>query len=196
MAGSVSDAFAGRPVISRGFFLLIHGVEIDWLQQQRWETAVGNEVVYMLTHEREQCIRAGGFERPLPLLRAQSRDGEHPRLLNFYQEGGLATGVHELAEAARLGALVEKDTVPISKEGAAICSTLGIDPFGVITSGALLLAVPPENENFLRGILEGAGGLGVRIGTLLPSAEGVTILQSGKRFPLPRFDADEISKVL
>jgi hydrogenase maturation factor len=111
-------------------------------------------------------------------------------------EGGLATGVHELAEAARLGALVEKDAVPISQEGAAICSTLGIDPLGVITSGALLLAVPPENENFLRGILEEAGGLGIRIGTLLPPAEGVTILQSGKRFPLPRFDADEISKVL
>ena len=111
-------------------------------------------------------------------------------------EGGLATGVHELAEAARLGALVEKDAVPISEEGLAICSSLGIDPLGVITSGALLLAVPSENENFLRGILEEMGGLGVRIGTLLPPAEGVTILQNGKRFPLPRFDADEISKVL
>ena len=92
MAGAVSDTFAGKPVISRGFFLLIHGVEIDRLQQQRWETAVGNEMVYVLTHEREQRVRAGGFERPLPLLRVQSRNGEHPCLLNFYQEGGLATG--------------------------------------------------------------------------------------------------------
>ena len=57
MAGSVSDAFAGRPVISRGFFLLIHGVEIDRLQQQRWETAVGNEVVYMLT--QTGTVRSG-----------------------------------------------------------------------------------------------------------------------------------------
>ena len=92
MAGSVSNVFAGRPVISRGYFLLIHSVEIDRLQQQRWETAVGNEVVYVLTHEREQCVRAGGFERPFLMLRAQSRDGEYPRLLNFYKEGGLATG--------------------------------------------------------------------------------------------------------
>ena len=92
MAGSVSGAFAGRPVISRGFFLLIHSVEIDRLQQYRWKTAVGNEVVYMLTHEREQRVRAGGFERPFPLLRIQSRNGEHSCLLNFYQEVGLATG--------------------------------------------------------------------------------------------------------
>ncbi len=92
MAGLVSDAFAGRPVISRGMFLLIHGVEIDWLQQQRWESAVGNEAIYVLTYEREQCVRAGGFERSLPLLRVESRNGEHPCLLNFYQEGGLATG--------------------------------------------------------------------------------------------------------
>ena len=111
-------------------------------------------------------------------------------------EVGLATGVHELSEAARLGTLVEKDAVPISEEGEAICSTLGIDPLGVITSGALLLAVPPENENLLRGILEEAAGLGVRTGTLLPPAEGVTILQGEKRFPLPRYDADEISKIL
>ena len=53
---------------------------------------MGNEVVYMLTYEREQCIRAGGFERPLPLLRTYSSDGEYPSLLNFYQEGGLAAG--------------------------------------------------------------------------------------------------------
>ena len=92
MAGSVSDTFAGRPVISRGFFLLIHGVEIDWLQQQRWESAVGNEAIYVLTYEREQCIRAGCFECPLLLLIVQTRDGEHPCLLNFYQEGGLTTG--------------------------------------------------------------------------------------------------------
>ena len=46
----------------------------------------------MLTHEREQCVWAGSFERPLLMLRAQSRDGEYPRLLNFYKEGGLGTG--------------------------------------------------------------------------------------------------------
>ena len=53
VAGSVSNAFASSAAVSRGYFLLIHSVEIDRLQKERWEATVSNEVVYMLTHERE-----------------------------------------------------------------------------------------------------------------------------------------------
>jgi hydrogenase maturation factor len=110
-------------------------------------------------------------------------------------EGGLATGIHELAEAAGLGAGIEEKAIPLSKEGDAMCRALGLDPLGVITSGALLLAVPPSGEVKVREALSNAGALGVRIGRLLPAGEGVTLHGNDGPAPLPRYDSDEIGKI-
>jgi len=126
---------------------------------------------------------------------AAARTGE-VHAMHDPTEGGLATGVHELAEAAGLGAAVDERAIPIAEEGGALCRALGLDPLGVITSGALLLAVPPEGEGKVRGALEATGALGVRIGTLLPRARGVTLRRAGGTVPLPRYDSDEIAKVL
>ena len=111
-------------------------------------------------------------------------------------EGGLATGIHEMTEAAGLGAIVEESQIPISFEGEKICEALGLDPLGVITSGALLLAVPAEGEEIVRETLIATGAMGVRIGKLCPPESGVMIQRGGKTSPLQRFDSDEISKVL
>ena len=110
-------------------------------------------------------------------------------------EGGLATGIHELAEAAGLGASIEEKAIPLSTEGNAMCRALGLDPLGVITSGALLLAVPPSGEVKVREALSNAGALGVRIGRLLPAGEGVTLHGKDGPAPLPRYDSDEIGKI-
>ena len=111
-------------------------------------------------------------------------------------EGGLATGVHEMAEAAGLGAIVEESKIPISDEGGTICKALNINPLGVITSGALLLAVPAEGEEIVREALIATGAMGVRIGKLYAPESGVMIRRGGETFPLRRFDSDEISRVL
>ncbi len=111
-------------------------------------------------------------------------------------EGGLATGIHEMAEAAGLGAIVEENNIPISFEGGKICKALNLDPLGVITSGALLLAVPAEGEETVREALMATGAMGVQIGRLCAPDSGVIIRRDGKTSPLRRFDSDEISKVL
>ena len=98
-------------------------------------------------------------------------------------EGGLATGIHEMAEAAGLGAFVEEDRIPISNEGGKICKALNLDPLGVITSGALLLAVPAEGEEIVRGAIMATGAMGVRIGELCAAESGVMIRRSGKISP-------------
>ena len=59
-------------------------------------------------------------------------------------EGGLSSGLHELAEAAGVGVEVEAEAVPFYPETLAICAALGLDPWGVIASGSLLLSVPAE----------------------------------------------------
>ncbi|MDE0332689.1 MAG: AIR synthase family protein [Nitrospinae bacterium] len=111
-------------------------------------------------------------------------------------EGGLATGIHEMAEAACLGAIVEEDSIPISLEGGKICEVLGLDPLGVITSGALLLAVPAEGEEIVREALMATGAIASRIGEFCASEFGVRMNSGGKTHPLKRFDSDEISRAL
>ena len=111
-------------------------------------------------------------------------------------EGGLATGIHEMAGAAGLGAIVEESDIPISVEGGAICKALKINPLGVITSGALLLAVPAEGEEIVRETLIQTGAMGVRIGRLCAPESGITIRRGNETSPLKRFDSDEVSRVL
>lgn len=111
-------------------------------------------------------------------------------------EGGLATGIHEMADAGGLGAIVEESSIPISVEGGTICKALNLNPLGVITSGALLLAVPAEGEEIVRETLMATGAMGVRIGKLCAPEFGVSMNSGGKTSPLKRFDSDEISKVL
>ena len=59
-------------------------------------------------------------------------------------EGGLAAGLWELAEAAEVGLIIDREAIPIPPEALAICRQLNIDPLEAIASGALLLTVKPE----------------------------------------------------
>ena len=60
-------------------------------------------------------------------------------------EGGLATGLMEMASAAEVGLTVDLERVPVLPETAAVCEALGLEPMGLIASGALLAAVAPED---------------------------------------------------
>ncbi|NLS76800.1 MAG: hydrogenase expression/formation protein [Chloroflexi bacterium] len=110
-------------------------------------------------------------------------------------EGGLATGVHEMAHAAGAGAWVDRRRVPVLPECAELCRTYGLDPLGLIASGGLLLAVAPEDSTRLLAAYRQAGIPAAVIGRLVPSEEGLWLRDGGKASPLPRFDQDEITKL-
>jgi hydrogenase expression/formation protein HypE len=59
-------------------------------------------------------------------------------------EGGVAGGIHELADAAGLGVHVFQEKIRVEPETAKICSHFDLDPLQLIGSGALLIAVEPE----------------------------------------------------
>ncbi|MBW2039243.1 MAG: AIR synthase family protein [Deltaproteobacteria bacterium] len=111
-------------------------------------------------------------------------------------EGGLVNGLHELSMAAGVQIVVEKDHIPIYEESRILCEAFGLNPFGVIASGALLITASlPEAEK----ILERAHRNGVtmtRIGHVekvgSPSAT-MTGAKGGE--PLPYFDRDEVVKI-
>ncbi len=59
-------------------------------------------------------------------------------------EGGILNGIHEMADAAGLGARVFEEKIIVEPETAKICRFYEIDPLQLISSGALLIAADPE----------------------------------------------------
>jgi hydrogenase expression/formation protein HypE len=59
-------------------------------------------------------------------------------------EGGVLNGIHEMADAANLGARIFKERIMVEPETAKICRFYEIDPLQLISSGALLIAADPH----------------------------------------------------
>ena len=90
-------------------------------------------------------------------------------------EGGLATGLHEMAQAAGIGMMIEAEAVPVYPETLAVCRATGLDPWGLIASGALLLAVEATDAGNIVRALEADGIRAAIIGQATQAARGVTL---------------------
>lgn len=111
-------------------------------------------------------------------------------------EGGLATALHELAEAAGVGVLVEAEKVPVRPETTVLCDALDIDPMGLIASGMLIMTAPPDAVEGLQGRLEKVGIDCSPIGRITPAGEGRKLSRGGETVALPYYSSDEITRVL
>jgi hydrogenase maturation factor len=110
-------------------------------------------------------------------------------------EGGVATALWELADAAGVGLAVEAERIPVLPEGAALCREFGLDPLGTIASGALLLALAPTDAGIVLHALAREGIDAAFIGRVVSREEGVVLTRGGQPEPLPRFDRDEITRL-
>ena len=116
-------------------------------------------------------------------------------------EGGIATAIHELATVAEVGAVVYSDKLldsPIlySDITRTLCDILTLNPLGVISSGALLIASAPEKARTICEALHTAGISADIIGTFLPPEHGIHLVDAaGTKRPLPIFETDEIAKL-
>ena len=116
-------------------------------------------------------------------------------------EGGVATAVYELATAAELGVVVYADKLfgsPVlyGNITRALCDMFGLNPLGVISSGAMLIASEPEKGEAICRALGMAGISADIIGKFLPSEHGLWLEDAtGTQQPLPVFETDEIAKL-
>jgi hydrogenase maturation factor len=109
-------------------------------------------------------------------------------------EGGLSSALYEMAEAAGVGLKIEADTIHILPEAAQLCADFGLDPLGVIASGALLIASDPAFEGRTLARLRAARIPVARIGAVVPRRNGVTLIEDGRARPFPRFAVDELAR--
>ena len=109
-------------------------------------------------------------------------------------EGGLATGLLELAQAADVGLLVEREKIAVFPETEILCKELGLDPLGLIASGALLIAAPPRDAERIKKALRRGGIPAESIGRTWEKEKGVKMLTGGEIRDLPVFPRDEIAR--
>lgn len=118
------------------------------------------------------------------------------RALHDPTEGGVATALWELSEAAALGLSVEESALPILPECRRLCRHFGLDPLGLIGSGALLIAAEPERAADIVSALQAGGVAAQAIGRLLPAEEGRWLRgPDGTARPLPTFEQDEVARL-
>lgn len=111
-------------------------------------------------------------------------------------EGGLATGLWELAHAAGKGIVVDLEQVHLFEETASFCRVLGLDPLGLIASGALLLAVEPEDSAQIVAALKAQGIEAAVIGRVIDGPVMVQAKENEGLRRVPVFEQDELTRVL
>lgn len=164
----------------------------------------------LLAREKRAELRAAGFEDAflarcagflhepgigvLPAARAAlGAGGVHA--LHDPTEGGLSAALWELAEASRLDLRVDPAAIPVLPETRRLCRHLGLEPLGLIASGALLALVDPARESDVRDACERAGIPCARIGgAFVRSGAETRVLDSTTGRPLVRFVRDELAR--
>ncbi len=121
--------------------------------------SAGIEGTAILATDREQELKtlfsqpmldlAKGFYSQISVVKdaltAYHAGGVHA--MHDPTEGGILNGIHEMADAAGLGARVFVEKIIVEPETAKICRYYGIDPLQLISSGALLISVDPDSAN-------------------------------------------------
>ncbi len=126
-------------------------------------------------------------------------------------EGGVATGLWELATAAGVGLEIDGQAIPIYPETRRLCDVYGLDPWGVIASGSLLLTVDPTDAQRVRDALIADDIEAEIVGKVTAKGEGVILTSevgpahSGKtldggeaprqKAAFPSFARDEIARL-
>ena len=109
-------------------------------------------------------------------------------------EGGLAGGLLEIATAAEVGISIDRDRLPVLPECQVVCDALGLDPLGLIASGALLVTVARREAAALIRALKAEGIPSFEIGVVTDTDQGLTIKSGDSVGDLPLFERDELAR--
>jgi hydrogenase maturation factor len=111
-------------------------------------------------------------------------------------EGGLASGLYELAKAGGVGLRIWRDKVPILEETCRFSEILGFDPLALIASGALLVVASADSTpNLLRAYTR-RGIRAAVIGEVTRATEGIRVVHNGRQSTLRVPARDEIARLL
>lgn len=119
------------------------------------------------------------------------------RAMHDPTEGGIMCGLWELAQASKAGITIQQSSIPIAPETEVICRTLGINPYRMLSSGALLISARPRSANRIISSLRRHGIDARIIGEMKPFKEGRSMVRDdGTRVEIKMPARDELYRVL
>jgi len=110
-------------------------------------------------------------------------------------EGGLSSGLYEIAEAAGVGIEVDASKIRVLREAFELMARYRLDPLGSIASGALVLTCPQNEAEPIIMALEKEGIYASIIGRVTDRSAGVRLIRGGGSTELPVFSRDEITRL-
>ncbi len=119
----------------------------------------------------------------------------HVHAMHDPTEGGLATGLLEVALAAGAGLRIQRADIPVLPECQAMCDALGLNPLGLIASGALVVTCSAGEADRLLAAWAASGIAGSQIGEVTAAEQGCLLVGAGREECLPRFPRDEVARL-
>jgi hydrogenase maturation factor len=110
-------------------------------------------------------------------------------------EGGLATGLYEMARASRVGMIIYGDKIDLLSDSKQLCAEYGLDPLRTITSGTLIVAADPENSKKVLEVYLNSGVRASVIGKVEERSFGIKVLKDGRKGDLKWSEKDEITRI-
>lgn len=165
---------------------------------------VGIEGTMIFAKEKEDELKehfpadfvdtAIGFDRYLSVVpEAAVATQSSVAAMHDVTEGGLFGALWEMAEASGVGLEIDLKKIPIRQETVEICEYFDVNPYGLISSGMMLMASADGNALVLA--LQEAGIPATVIGKATEGNDRVIIRDEERRFLEPP-KTDELYKVL
>ncbi len=109
-------------------------------------------------------------------------------------EGGLATGLREIAQACGYGIRVHRECIPILDLAETILPRFSIDPLGALASGSLLVCCKEHAAHKIISAWEKHSLPGAIIGTITQERDMILVTDGNDEL-LPEFVSDEVTKI-
>jgi len=111
-------------------------------------------------------------------------------------EGGILTGIAEMATASENGVMIDVEKIKILKEPLELSKIFNLNPLNTISSGSLLIALNSEISHELVDLLNKNDVIAEIIGTIIEEKKGLRIKdEKGNVKPLSYTEIDEITKI-
>lgn len=169
--------------------IAIEGTALIAREKPELATVLGKDEV-------ERC-RALLTDPGISVVREARTAGQVARVHAMHDptEGGLASGLRELAEAAGMGMRVEMDRIAVFPETAILCRKLKLDPLGLLASGALLIVTAGGDSGKVIGALRREGIPAAVIGRVWEREKGIKLVKRGRAVEMPVFQRDEVARL-
>ncbi|MBQ7113086.1 MAG: AIR synthase family protein [Clostridia bacterium] len=130
----------------------------------------------------EELAAARAFTAHLSVVKEGLYAAKHGAVaMHDVTEGGVLGAAWEMADAAGCGIVIEKDAIPVHSATRHICEILGLDPYRLLSSGAMLIACR-DGDALVKGLCEigiGAAKIGRAEGEKIVFSDGTPIEAPG-----------------